>query len=210
MDASAAIWAEESVDGCARAPEQGDRVRRRCDGDGDLEGRGPAARGHDHALVARHRPRRGQRVPDRRLPGHAGSARDAVPEVDLVPRRRSRQRRGVRAARAADERRDARAARRPRPVVGARRDLRHAPATIHHRGGGRWHGSSSARPAGGSSRSATTSAPSGAACAVPAPRALAYGRTLEPSVRVRRERAGTARGRRRHVGRRGASSARRG
>ena len=120
----------------ARAARQGDRIRRRRDGHQHLEGRRPSARRHDQARAARRRSGRGLRLPDRGLPGHAGGARDGDGEVDLVPRRRGRQRRGIRAARAADERRDARPARRPRRLVGPRGDLRHAPAPLHDRGRG--------------------------------------------------------------------------
>ena len=55
----------------------------------------------------------------------------AIGAVGLVPRRRDRQRRGVRVARVADERRDARPAHRPRLLMGSRRDLRHASAPVH-------------------------------------------------------------------------------
>ena len=57
MDASAAIWAEDSVDGVLERLEQVGHVRRRCDGSAHLEGRGGTARRRGEALDARHRPR---------------------------------------------------------------------------------------------------------------------------------------------------------
>ncbi len=131
MDASAAIWAEESVDGVLERLSKAIAFVVGATATAISKVDGAAARRHGDALAARRRARRRRHLPDRRLPGHQGGARDAVIAVDLVPRRRSRRRRGVRAARAADERGDARAARRPRPLVGARGDLRHAAAAVH-------------------------------------------------------------------------------
>ena len=216
MDASAAIWAEESVDGVLErlsksvtfvvgatgaliSKVEGERLAdavRHSMRDIDL--------GEDTAYL----------ISD--FPVTKEVLETDVGQVDLVPRRRSRPRRGVRPARAADELRAARAARRARPLVGARGDLRHAPAAVHAARTRRWPGSSSARPAGGSSRSATSRAAS-AACRCSACRSRRTARLVVRTTAIGRSpgrdpatcgRAGSRRHRR--ADRRGAASVRRG
>ncbi len=85
MEASAAIWAETSVDGVLERLSKAVTFVVGATGRADLESGGRTAVRRGEALDARHRPRRGHRVPDLGLPGHPGGSREDDGPVDLLP-----------------------------------------------------------------------------------------------------------------------------